>query len=105
MGISQHLSRCSYNPAPMTLQEEDLKHIFALFTSPTLSERRQVYDPDSAHYYVNENLQDEYELTEEKREYALDAWRAVIYFLHRKGFKLSKDGQEVNLADAAGFLP
>lgn len=95
----------AYNPAPMTPKDEELKEIFALFTSPTLSERQEAYNPSSAHYFLNENLQDEYELTEEKREYALDAWRAVMYFLHRNGFKLYKDGEETNLEDAAGFLP
>ena len=34
---------------------------------------------------------------QEKREFALDAWRAVIYFLHSKGYSLYKDGQQVSL--------
>lgn len=89
----------------MDLTDEQLKEIFALFSSPTVYEREQVYDADSGHYYMNENLHEEYELTEERREYALDAWRAVTYFLHRNGFTLYRDGQEINLADAAGFLP
>jgi hypothetical protein len=83
---------------PLVLSEEDLKEIYSLFTSSTKYEREQVYDEHSEHYFLNVRLADEYSLTEEKREYALDAWRAVVYFLHLKGYSLCKDGQEVNLS-------
>jgi len=79
------------------LSEEDLKEIFALFTSCTKYERDQVYDKDSDHFYLKQNLLEEYSLSEEKREYAVDAWRAVIGFLHAKGFTLKKGEQEFDL--------
>jgi len=80
------------------LSEEDLKEVFSLFTSSTKYEREQVYAVDSGHYYLYEELSEEYSLNEEKREYALDAWRAVIYFLYRKGYSLCKDGKEIDLS-------
>jgi hypothetical protein len=80
------------------LSEEDLKEVFSLFTSSTKYEREQVYDTHSGHYYMDEELSEEYSLNEEKREYALDAWRAVMYFLYRKGYSLCKDGKEIDLS-------
>jgi hypothetical protein len=82
----------------MRLGEEELKEIFSLFTSATEYERQQVYSPQSEHYYLRQNLSEEYSLTEEKREYALDAWRSVIYFLHNRGYSLSRDGMEIDLS-------
>ena len=37
-------------------------------------------------------------MTEESREFALDAWRAVISFLNSKGYSLSKDGRIIKLS-------
>jgi hypothetical protein len=74
--------------APMIPSEEDLKEIFALFTSPADEEISQIYDETSAVHFSKENLGDEYSLTQEKREFAIDAWRAVNYFLHRRGYSL-----------------
>lgn len=82
----------------ITLSESDLKEIFALFTSATTHEKHQVYDPTSDHYFLKTNLSEEYSLTEEKREYALDAWRAVLYFLHSRGYKLTKIDEEIDLS-------
>jgi hypothetical protein len=46
-----------------------------------------------------------YELREEKREFALDAWRAVTFFLHSKGYALTKDGKIFELfRSEEGFL-
>jgi hypothetical protein len=75
---------------PITLTEDDLKEIFSLFTSSTKYERAQDF--------LEVKPLDEYTLTEEKREYALDAWRAVIYFLHSKGYLLAKDGERCDLS-------
>ena len=80
------------------LSEDDLREIYSLFTSSTQHERKQVYDEQSEHYFRSVILSDEYSLTEEKREFALDAWRAVIHFLHLKGYSLCKEGQAVSLA-------
>ena len=82
----------------IALSEEDLSEIFSLFTSSTKYERDQVYDRNSGHHFLEVKLFDEYSLTEEKREYALDAWRAVIYFLHSKGYSLWKDGDRADLS-------
>ena len=84
----------------LVLSEEDLKEIFGLFTSVSEYERNQIYDQRSGHYFPNADLSEEYSLTEEKREYALDAWRAVTFFLHSKGYSLFKDGREISLASS-----
>jgi hypothetical protein len=80
------------------LSEDDLREIFSLFTSSTKYERDQVYDDQSGHYFLKEGLFEEHTLTEEKREFALDAWRAVIYFLHSRGYSLYKDGKRTDLS-------
>lgn len=79
------------------LSDDDLKEIFALFTSATKFEKLQIYDEQSEHYFHNVQLSEEYSLTEETREFAFDAWRAVISFLNSKGYSLSKDGRIVSL--------
>ncbi len=83
---------------PITLSEDDLKEIFSLFTSSTRYERDQVYDRHSGHHFSDVKPLEEYTLTEEKREYALDAWRAVIYFLHSKGYSLCQDNERRDLS-------
>jgi hypothetical protein len=90
----------------ITLNDEDLKELFSLFTSPTKYELEQVYDEKSEHYFAGVDLFDEYTLTEEKREYALDAWRAVTYFLHSRGYSLSREGRQVSLSfSESEFIP
>src|SRR5262245_7208842 len=79
------------------LSENDLKEIFSLFTSCTVHERDQIYDEISDSHYLKVEPLQEYSLTQEKREFAIDAWRAVIYFLHLKGYSLCKAGQQVDL--------
>ena len=82
----------------IALSEDDLKEIFSLFTSSTKYERDQVYDQHSAHHFLEVKPFEEYTLTEEKREYALDAWRSVIYFLHSKNYSLWRDGKRSDLS-------
>lgn len=82
----------------IVLSEDDLKEIFALFTSVTKFEKAQVYDEQGDHYFRRVQLSEEYALTEETREFALDAWRAVISFLNSNGYSLSKEGRIVTLA-------
>ena len=79
----------------ISLSEDDLKEIFALFCSATRFEKLQVYDEQNDHYFHNVQLSEEHSLTEETREFALDAWRAVISFLNSKGYSLSKDGRVI----------
>ena len=85
------------------LNDEDLRELFALFSSPTDDELRQVFDASHTNFYKLENLDAEYSLTQEKREFADDAWRAVTYFLYRRGFKLYKNGVELDLAALSGY--
>lgn len=80
------------------LSEDDLKEIFALFTSATKFEKLQVYDEQGDHYFRKVQLSEEYSLTEETREFAFDAWRAVTSFLNSNGYSLKKDGSIVSLA-------
>ncbi len=82
----------------MQLSDDDLREIFGLFTSCSKFEKGQTYDEASEHFFGGVDLAEEYELTEPKREYALDAWRAVMYFLHRKGYAIEKDGWRVDLS-------
>lgn len=69
----------------LELDEDDLKKIFALFTSCTKYERDQVFDQSNSHYYKNNDLKDHYEVSMEKLDFAVDAWRAVISVLEREG--------------------
>jgi len=85
------------------LADDDLREVFALFSSPTDYEKQQVYDAAGPHFYRREDLSCEYSLTQEKREFAEDAWRAVIYFLHQKGFTLTKAGEEYDVAASSGY--
>jgi hypothetical protein len=91
-------ARAELNPS-----DEELQEIFALFSSPTDDERRRIYEPSNHLYFKLEDLEQEYDLTQEKREFAYDAWRAVMYFLHRRGFTLSKNGIEYNLFSSSGY--
>lgn len=87
-----------YKENILILTEEDLKEIFSLFCSPTLYEKQQIYDSNSLHYYPNIDLSEEYSLCQDKKEFVYDAWRAILYFLHSRGFKLSKNGLLIDLA-------
>jgi hypothetical protein len=80
----------------MKLSEDDLKEIFALFTSCTRHERDQLYR-EGNHYYKKENLFEEYELTQPKIEFARDAWRAVTHFLYRHGYELKQGNKVISL--------
>ena len=69
--------------APITLRQADLQEIFALFSSPADEERAQAYDKQSDFYFEKNDLTAEYSLNEERKEFAVDAWRAVTYYLYR----------------------
>jgi hypothetical protein len=83
--------------------DQDLREIFALFSSPTDYERQQVYDETGGHFYGREDLLCEYTLRQEKREFAEGAWRAVMHFLYGNGFVLSKNGKEYDLGTSSGY--
>ena len=87
----------------IALTEENLQEIFALFTSPSNEEKEQVYDPSCRFYFGKQDLTAEYSLTEERKEFAVDAWRAVTYFLHRHGYSLVKDGNEYDPGESSGY--
>jgi hypothetical protein len=77
--------------------EADFKEVFSLFASSTAHELKQVDDPASEHYFERVDLMKEYELSYEKREFAIDALRAVFAFLQRHGYRLEKDGEILSL--------
>jgi hypothetical protein len=89
--------------ARVTLTDEDLRELFAFFSSPTDEELHRVLNPSHANFYKQENLGAEYTLTQERREFAVDAWRAVTYFLHRNGFSLHREGTEFDLLAASEY--
>ncbi len=76
--------------------ENDLKEIFALFTSVTLDELNQIYDSKNRHYFENEKLDDEYNLSQAKREFASDSLRSVLYFLTKHGYRITKANEEID---------
>jgi len=81
--------------------EDDFREVFALFSSPSAFELGQAFDPGSEHYYRRLDLSEVYELSYEKREFATDALRAVLTFLHRRGYRVEKDGK---LSSLKGIL-
>ncbi len=89
MNISDH---------EIEFSEDDLKEVFGLFSSPTEHELQQTYDPNSEHYFKRIVPLEEYDLSQDRREFALDAVRATITFLHRHGYQIEKDGQVFGLA-------
>jgi len=72
------------------LSDDDLREIFARFSSCEGEEIAQIYRPSHRRYFKNERLQDEYTLVEGKREFALDSWRAATSFLKRHGYAITK---------------
>jgi hypothetical protein len=90
--------------AKVVLGDDDLRELFAIFSSPTDDELHQVFDPSHSNFYKREDLDAEYSLTQERREFADDAWRAVTYFLHRKGFTLYRNGVQFDLAASSGYV-
>jgi hypothetical protein len=82
----------------MELTDDNLRELFQLFTSVSRYERKQIYEPESLEHFSKVRLEEEYELHEAKKEYACDAWRAVVFFLHARGYRLLDDkGREHTL--------
>ena len=77
--------------------EDDCREVFALFSSVSAYELAQIDDPGSGHYFRRLDLAAEYQLCSEKREFAIDALRAVLTFLHRHGYRVEKDGEVTGL--------
>ena len=88
MNISNH---------EIEFSEDDLKEVCGLFSSSTEHELQQTYDPKSEHYFKRIVLLEEYDLSQDKREFALDAVRATLTFLHRHGYHIEKDGKILRL--------
>jgi hypothetical protein len=82
----------------IALSDEDLKELFSLFSSPTKHEKEQIYTENNIHYFRNLDLLEEYQLCMPKQEFAVDAWRAVLFFLHSKGYNLIKNGKVLDLS-------
>lgn len=72
----------------MKFSDSDLKEIFALFQTVTNYELEQIYHEDTVHHYEKINLEEEYELNQEKREFVFDSLRSVLFFLDKKGYGL-----------------
>ena len=94
--------RISHNS--LDIDEIDLKEVFALFTSVSLHELRQLDDPNSDHYFRNVDLAAEYELSSEKREFAIDALRAAFAFLERHGYRIEKEGTVFDLQSVGNLF-
>jgi len=92
------------NKDVLEISEEDFKEIFALYTSSTKYERDQTYDVNCIHFFRNEDLNAEYSPSLDKREFAVDAWRAVLYFLYKHGFSAYKDGVVYDLSFTDAFF-
>ncbi|MBN2423420.1 MAG: hypothetical protein JXR46_01420 [Calditrichaceae bacterium] len=75
----------------MTLNDDDYREIFSLFSSVTDYELKQIYDKNSSTYYKGEILNEEYELVGTKLEFAKDSFRAILYYLHKHGYELYKN--------------
>lgn len=84
-------------PTTIRLSEDDLRELFALFSSPTEDEIEQIYTSGDRLFFRNEDLTEEYSLVQEKGDYARDAWRAVLYFLNRHGYSMTKNGEPIGL--------
>jgi hypothetical protein len=81
----------------LTFTDTDLKELFELFSSSTKYELARIYEQGSESHFERIELNEEYELIQERREFALDAARAVLYFLCRRGYRLEMNGEIYSL--------
>lgn len=80
------------------ITESDLKEIFALFSSPTNYElKTMIYNPNNKLYYKNEKLDEEYSLTQSKKDFAEDSLRAVLYYLVKHDYEIKKGNVVVDI--------
>ncbi len=86
------------NNNSIKLTEDEFREIFELFSSPSKFEKEQIYNKNNDHYFKKVNLNEEYELTQSKKEFAMDAWRSVIAFLNSNGYSLFKDKEIINIS-------
>lgn len=100
------LKNAASRGSAIEFDDEDLKEVFALFTSCTALEKAQALSETGPHSYRAIDLDEEYSYTSEKREFALDALRSVLSFLHRKGYGLSDGKAFIDLGGIEDeFLP
>ena len=83
----------------LELSNDDLKEVFSLFSSSTTYEINQIYDVNNDLYFKLENLNEEYELVLEKKEFALGSLRAVLYYLVTHGYEVKKGNNKIDLED------
>ena len=83
--------------AKIEFSEADFKEVFALFSSSTVYELRQIDDPSNDHYLGRVNLMEQHGLSYAKQDFSIDALRAVLAFLHRHGYRIEKEGKVFNL--------
>ena len=81
------------------------KELFALFSSPSRDEVEHVYSAGDSNHFEHEGLDEEYELTQEKREFSLDAWRSVLLFLHRHGYSILREDEPIDIYASSGLRP
>lgn len=84
--------------------DDVLKELFALFSSPSKLELESIYDLGSDGHFSLETLSDEYELCQAKREFAIDAWRASLYWLYKNGYSLEKNGEVIPLSPVVSLF-
>ena len=87
-----------------SLSDTDLKEIFELFSSCSKDELTHVYNRSSSAYFELTDLDEEYELTQPKREFAVDAVRGVLAFLSRRGYRLDNGEKVVALDNVADLF-
>jgi len=97
-----HFMRVS--DSKIEFSDADLKEVFALFSSSTAYELNQVDDPANEHYFERVNLMEEYELSYARQDFAVDALRAVLAFLHRHGYRIEKGGEVLSLGGISEYF-
>ncbi len=88
----------------LELNDDLAKEVFALLSCSTDYEAGLAYDSTSPDFWKNENLEADYEVSQAKREFALDALRGVLNYLQHHGYQLTQDGEPVDFSEALNTL-
>jgi hypothetical protein len=83
----------------LVLSDDELKEVFSLFSSSTTYELNQIYDSNNDHYFMLENLNEQYELVIDKKEFALGSLRAVLYYLLTHGYEVKKGKHKLDIEE------
>ena len=81
-----------------TLTDDDLRQISALLASSSDCERHAVYEEFEPLFFKNQDLSQKIFINQGKKQVAEAALRSVLYFLDRRYFTVSKDGQTYSLS-------